>query len=59
MNISEEPLLTVRSQGVGLKFKKKLPDFAEITAREAGEAATPPQLMDKPDKNRKIVKKIQ
>lgn len=26
MNISEEPL-TVRSQGIGLKFKKKLPDF--------------------------------
>lgn len=34
MNISEEPL-TVRSQGIGLKFKKKLPDFEEISARDS------------------------
>lgn len=30
----EESILTVRSQGMGLKFKKKLPDFKEITGRE-------------------------
>jgi hypothetical protein len=67
INISEDPLSSVRSQGMGLKFKKKLPDYEEISAREVVEeveeveekSAPAEEGKEKPDKNSKIVKKIQ